>query len=559
MSTRNAQRPAAPARGARQRLSASRQRQRLIDACISALHLYGPSRTTVEKVVAIARLSPGIVRFYFKSKGAMLVASLRFLSMEFEEQVLEPVGRLRDSPVQALQKLVELYLDPAIASTRKVSVWYAFWGEATARREYQEICGQKDERFAILVHELIGRLIGESGQRHLNSDAVALGLIGALEVLWQGIAFQTEEDVDRAGARRRCMAYLASVFPGYFPTQAVASDWSNLPAEARHAVERERCFGQAWQLVGHVQEIPGPGDCLTIELAAARVLALRDAGRIRVFHNNCPHQPHVLVTGRRGRLAGHFACSLHQLNFGLDGRSIDRHSGASLAAVEFVVSAGFILAGTGALPPPDLAIGGTDASPLGPAITPLSGFAEHEIAADWKLAVEQLLLHRLADHESIGGVQRFSPPAVTVDPERRLVDWHATPAGGEYWSARRLATLLQARSDAVWERRFLWPNLLLEWRADGLGALQVIPVAAGRCRVQCFDYWLPAVDSATRALRFLAGRIARSALRLDMDLAVSTQRGLMVSGYVASGDAPVPRAVAAFRHMLAATLRSQEP
>ena len=142
MSTRKAQRPAAPARGARQRLSASRQRQRLIDACISALHLYGPSQTTVEKVVAIARLSPGIVRFYFKSKGAMLVASLRFLSTEFEEQVLEPVGRLRDSPVQALQKLVELYLDPAIASTRKVSVWYAFWGEATARREYQEICGQ---------------------------------------------------------------------------------------------------------------------------------------------------------------------------------------------------------------------------------------------------------------------------------------------------------------------------------------------------------------------------------------------------------------------------------
>ena len=44
-----------------------RQRQRLIDACISALHIYGPSRTTVEKVVALADLSPGFVRFYFDS------------------------------------------------------------------------------------------------------------------------------------------------------------------------------------------------------------------------------------------------------------------------------------------------------------------------------------------------------------------------------------------------------------------------------------------------------------------------------------------------------------
>ena len=39
----------------RARNAHSRQRQRLIDACISALHIYGPSRTTVEKVVAIAQ------------------------------------------------------------------------------------------------------------------------------------------------------------------------------------------------------------------------------------------------------------------------------------------------------------------------------------------------------------------------------------------------------------------------------------------------------------------------------------------------------------------------
>jgi AcrR family transcriptional regulator len=68
----------------RPRNTHARQRQHLIDACISALHIYGPSRTTVEKVVAIAKMSPGIVRFYFASKAAMLVASLQFLATEFE-------------------------------------------------------------------------------------------------------------------------------------------------------------------------------------------------------------------------------------------------------------------------------------------------------------------------------------------------------------------------------------------------------------------------------------------------------------------------------------------
>jgi TetR/AcrR family transcriptional regulator, transcriptional repressor of bet genes len=121
-----------------------RQRQRLIDACISALHIYGPSRTTVEKVVALADLSPGIVRFYFDSKGSMLVASLEYLAAEFEERVMVPVARLKETPVQALRLLVDLYLDADIASPRKVSVWYAFWGENTrtsaARRTKSSPC-----------------------------------------------------------------------------------------------------------------------------------------------------------------------------------------------------------------------------------------------------------------------------------------------------------------------------------------------------------------------------------------------------------------------------------
>lgn len=193
-----------------------RQRQRLIDACISALHIYGPSRTTVEKVVALADLSPGIVRFYFISKAAMLVASLEYLAAEFAERVMAPVVALRDTPAQALQKLVELYLDADIASPRKVSVWYSFWGEASSRQEYLDICGGKDEEFAVVVHELVSRLISARRDSHLDADGIALGLIGVLEVLWQGIAFQSEADIDRAAAVERGLSYLRSVFPGEF-------------------------------------------------------------------------------------------------------------------------------------------------------------------------------------------------------------------------------------------------------------------------------------------------------------------------------------------------------
>jgi TetR/AcrR family transcriptional regulator, transcriptional repressor of bet genes len=200
-----------------QRPGRVRARQRLIEACISALHIYGPSRTTVSRVVALADLSPGIVRFYFNSKAALLVAALEYLAAEFEERVLQPVAALRHSPVVALGLLVELYLDAQIASPRKVSVWYSFWGEASSRQEYLDICGQKDEDFAALVRELTATLIEQTGAAHLDADGVALGLIGVLEVLWQGIAFQSEANLDRRACVARALAYLRSVFPGQFP------------------------------------------------------------------------------------------------------------------------------------------------------------------------------------------------------------------------------------------------------------------------------------------------------------------------------------------------------
>jgi TetR/AcrR family transcriptional repressor of bet genes len=548
LTTARAGRQRPPAAAPRHRLSASRQRQRLIDACISALHIYGPSRTTVAKVVAIAKLSPGIVRFYFKSKAAMLVASLRFLSTEFDQLVLDPVAELRHSPVQALQKMVELYLDPAVASTRKISVWYAFWGEATARQEYQDICGQKDDRFANMVLELVGRMIEKSGLTHLDPDAVSLGLIGVLEMLWQGFAFQDDEDIDRAAARGRAMAYLASVFPGHFPapatplpttgipTQAAAQAWEGPPAERRHAVELAQCFAAAWQLAGRAGELHARGDYLTIELATSRVLAVHDGAQLRAFANSCPHQPHTLVMARRGHLHGAIDCPLHRLSFGLDGQSANAEDSANLAAMALAVAGGllFVNPSPGAGAPRDFPAPSDAAS--GVSTGEESGFAEIDVAADWKVAVEQLLLHRLPERAGQGGAQSFGLPTLEVLAGLRQVRWRATPAAGQ---------------EPPWRRAYVWPNILLEWRPDGLSALQVLPTAAGRSRWQCFDYRYPGGGESTPAHASLARRSSNEVLRFDIELAASTQRGLAAPGYSPTRPANTPQAVAFFRQLLA--------
>jgi TetR/AcrR family transcriptional regulator, transcriptional repressor of bet genes len=530
--------PPKPARIPRARNAHSRQRQRLIDACISALHIYGPSRTTVEKVVSIAKMSPGIVRFYFASKAAMLVASLQFLSAEFDEQLLVPVARLKSRPVAALELMVDLYLDPEIASPRKVSVWYAFWGEASSRQEYYDICGQKDESFAVLVRELIERLIVESSQSHLDPDGIALGLIGVLEMLWQDFAFRTEADIDRAGAKRRAMAYLRSVFPGQFtapgdPSGVSAGDgrlagW--VYANARlSAGERDSLFQESWVFAGHQARIPARGDFFRVDLGSERALLLRDAeGQVRAFRNSCSEAPHILIAERDGQL-GVIQCAVHGLRFDLHGRRLGGRGAADLTALDLRMIGDLILVRSaerrrlGA----DIADPWSDFSPPVGA-RPLGWPADTAVAADWKLLIEQWL-------ESASSTE-------------------SNDAAAQAWAARSYRHLLGSAAGTERRPRFFAPNHLIELRADGFTIRQALPLGPGLSLARQHDFTLCDTDRGGRAAAYLASRLTPYTRPSAIAVAESTQKGIVTFGHAAADAVrPVP-AVAAFRRQLAALM-----
>jgi TetR/AcrR family transcriptional regulator, transcriptional repressor of bet genes len=492
-----------------------RQRRRLIDACISALHIYGPSRTTVEKVVALADLSPGIVRFYFDSKAAMLVASLEYLAAEFEDRVMTPVAQLKETPIAALRLLVDLYLDADIASPRKVSVWYSFWGEASSRQEYYDICGKKDEDFSALVRELIQRLIGTSGATHLDADAVALGLIGVLEILWQGFAFQSEANINRSEAVSRSLAYLRSVFPGEFsaappaaqrPAAVHAGATARLPARAYAdsgllSAEREALLRPAWQVLGHEAELQAAGDFLTGDLAGERVVVVRaERERLHGFRNTCRRSPHALVVQRRGHLQSAIRCATHGLTYTFDGQLVEGKTPGDLTPLEITTRGPLVLA-RGAAPRVEARAGAIPWDACGEPVT--GGFAEIEVAADWKILVEQ---------------------------------WLENPQPTQH---------------------FLTPNQLLDVRAAGAVILQVTPATPGRARLRRFDF-----TNETAGKR--ASRPARDAWRREIDawvgeqtrLAESTQSGLMGADDEPTDAGPVTAALTQFREAISRLLQT---
>ena len=530
-----------PVGGGAPRARAARglQRQRLIDACISALHIHGPSRTTVEKVVAIAKMSPGIVRFYFDSKAAMLVASLQFLAAEFEERVLQPVIQLKSTPVPALELLVDLYLDPGIASPRKVSVWYAFWGEASSRQEYYDICGQKDESFYALVRELIGRLIDEAAQPHLDPDAVALGLSGVLEMLWQDFAFRSEEDIDRAAAKRRCIAYLRSVFPGYFaepggarkPTDDATGLAGWTYGDPRAALlERDALFRDAWQIAAHEARIPRAGDFVTADLGAERVVVVRDAyGVLHALRNSCPEVPHALVMESCGRSAGTFRCRAHGGEFDFEGRRVGAGRG-NLARLGLHTADHLIWVGPpGARHP--LRIPGSEGTvpsgrEAGDAVATVS---EIEVAANWKLLIEQWL--------------EAAPADAAVAASADFISWSSRPLeGATSFSGQRYRSLVKDAADEPWLQRFVAPNQLLQWRPDGFSVVQAIPKSPDTCRLRLIGVARVADGPEARAAHYLATRLTHWTRAATRAIAESAQRGVTDFGYRAGpGLAPALR------------------
>lgn len=533
--------------------SRNRQRQRLIDACISALHIHGPSRTTVEKVVAIANLSPGIVRFYFKSKGAMLVASLQYLASEFDEKVLGPVMAMRDTPVEAMRRLVELYLDPELASPRKISVWYAFWGEASARQEYYEICGHKDDSFVALVRDLMGRLVEQSGDAHLDVEALSLGFIGLLEVLWQGFAFQFEADIDRPAARERCIAYLRSVFPRQFgdanprgtrtvPDRGTAAD--------RSGVRRDReLFGRAAQPLGHEDNVPVAGDRFAVDVAGVPVLVVRDAtGRVRALLNRCTHSPHELLLPARVANGPNLRCKVHRLAWRLDGVA-EGSAGAGLTELPIDRIGGLVfLRPASAVSEPAVWGGGWSANAV--RWKPMGATAVVQVRAAWPVVVEHWLDSWLAPASTVRFGALAALASCTVHPESGGCDWIAdSRTFGEGFAASRFSALVREGGDPTWHRRFIAPNLIIEQHAGGLAVLCVLPDGEEGSVVSLRAYRLASADRRQQALAWLGRRLALRLVGEDVAVVESLQRGL--PGWSTSEPtAPTGSPLEAFRRLL---------
>ena len=190
-------------------------RQKLIKATMKVIASTGLSGVTMAKVAEQAGLSRGIGNFHFQSKEQLLLETLRNIYAEFEKGWRHIVADDSRQPVQKLKAVIEKTLRPPIASKRKLAVWLAFWGEASSRKTYLDICAARDREWDAAIEDIICQMIGSSFNSHgMSPGKIAQSLTAMMDGLWVESLIAGDRYTPRDGINA-CFAYLSSFFPEF--------------------------------------------------------------------------------------------------------------------------------------------------------------------------------------------------------------------------------------------------------------------------------------------------------------------------------------------------------
>ena len=328
-------------------------------------------------------------------------------------------------------------------------------------------------------------------------------------------------------------------------------DWDRmgLPARAYHdpelfELEKARLFRRYWQIVGHVSDLPEPGDWITLDIADERAMVVRGHdGGLRAFHNICRHRGTRLVSGETGRCNKALVCPFHGWSYNLDGTlrgiaergsfpDLDRGQWG-LKPLELEVWQGFLFV---RFEPSDL-----------PSVASVMArwepdFAQHDAArmvripgADWQ---DRLPCNwkSMRDVDNEGYHVRQAHPALHDLYGDGYIDeaWHGTTsrsvgrfndAPGRHWSVRAYRRFLDASpltgaARDRWSYYNLFPNTVISLYPDCVAWYQEIPLSPGETLQRGRAYRFPDESRELRALRYLSGRIDRITSAEDHDLAI---------------------------------------
>lgn len=323
-------------------------------------------------------------------------------------------------------------------------------------------------------------------------------------------------------------------------------------------LEREAVFRPNWLHVGHICELPEPGNFIVrpVEVLNASLLITRTKdGELRAFHNVCTHRGTQLVSEPSGKRSS-FTCPYHAWNFGNDGQLrsapdferfyVDK-SQCSLPEVAVEVCAGLIFVNFDKNRTQSLreSLGVLAEQMETLAVAKATTFSEYiyEIDANWKLTYDNFqenyhlrFIHPRSGADAAGPQNPFGYPTHYGfhDPHRTQTIWanpepNPSPTmmlgfGKLYEAAVRQGFLSSPHTKDYFA---LFPNFFMFGAPTTHFSHTVMPISAQKSRGVIRLYWIGSDSSASE--RFAREFSMTTALDIhseDRAVIEAGQRGL---------------------------------
>jgi phenylpropionate dioxygenase-like ring-hydroxylating dioxygenase large terminal subunit len=343
----------------------------------------------------------------------------------------------------------------------------------------------------------------------------------------------------------------------------VPADWDRrgLPAwtyrsDALFDLEKQNVFLNHWQIVGHENDIPAPGNWLSFDMLGERAVIMRGTdSMVRAFHNLCRHRGARVVDGTKGHCKGAIVCPFHGWVYNLDGslrgpaqpktfKDFKRED-FSLKSIELESFHGFLFIRFHPGPQPPVreilapyasdfaAYKASDQLPAHAAVW------ETELPVNWKSVrdVDNEGYHVPLAHPSLQDLYGRDYRDIYLDGQLHMAVGYFNDGGARRWSVKEYLKVsdggpgLPQHLKNSWTYYGLFPNTVISFSPEGAHFYHDIPIAPNRTRLSGRDYRLPEESRKQRLARYLALRINRDTSQEDQQLSIWSDESMRSSAF----------------------------
>ena len=340
------------------------------------------------------------------------------------------------------------------------------------------------------------------------------------------------------------------------------NDWdrSGLPGWSYHSkalldLEKEQVFRNHWQIIGHVSDVPEPGDYLAMDVVGERALIVRGKdGVVRGFHNMCRHRGSRVVAENQGNCKNALVCPFHGWVYNLDGTlrgaarprsfpELDKLE-FSLRQLDLEVWMGLIFIRFRTGPQPSVAeLMQPHAAEIAhyrmEEMVPAYGIWSSVSKVNWKSVrdVDNEGYHVAMAHpalQDLYGATYYDEPFVN-GVSRSYATYN--PHAGRRWSVRNYVKIapepahLPDTLKKAWVYYGIFPNAVISVQPESVQFYQEFPLSTGETLLRGAIYRYKDESRETAAARYLAFRIDRDTMAEDVQLSEWSNESMLSEAF----------------------------